>query len=60
MIDEKLIYDDIKGPSWSPEKKLKKLKFKRIKMKKKITDINLESLNKLQKTLLELLCYKSL
>ena len=21
-----LIYDDIKGPSWSPEKKLKKLK----------------------------------
>ena len=25
--DEKLIYDDIKGPSGSPEKKLKKLKF---------------------------------
>ena len=24
--DEKLIYDDIKGPSWSPEKKLKKFK----------------------------------
>jgi 2-oxoglutarate dehydrogenase E1 component len=24
--NEKLIYDDIKGPSWSPEKKLKKIK----------------------------------
>ena len=24
--NEKLIYDDIKGPSWSPEKKLRKLK----------------------------------
>ena len=23
--NEKLIYDDIKGPSWSPEKKLKNL-----------------------------------
>ena len=28
--NEKLIYDDIKGPSWSPEKKLKKLKFQKI------------------------------
>jgi 2-oxoglutarate dehydrogenase E1 component len=26
---EKLIYDDIKGPSWSPEKKIKKIKFKK-------------------------------
>ena len=33
--NEKLIYDDIKGPSWSPEKKLKKLKFQKIKRKKK-------------------------
>tara|TARA_X000001036_G_scaffold402528_1_gene408389 strand:- start:687 stop:3581 length:2895 start_codon:yes stop_codon:yes gene_type:complete len=24
--DEKLVYDDIKGPSWSPEKKLRKIK----------------------------------
>ena len=24
--NEKLIYDDIKGPSWSPEKRLKKIK----------------------------------
>ena len=22
--DEKLVYEDLKGPSWSPEKKLKK------------------------------------
>ena len=28
--NEKLIYDDIKGPSWSPEKKLKKLKISKI------------------------------
>ena len=27
--DEKLIYEDIKGPSWSPEKKLTKYKFER-------------------------------
>ena len=25
--NEKLIYDDIRGPSWSPEKKLTKIKF---------------------------------
>ncbi|MDA8771262.1 2-oxoglutarate dehydrogenase E1 component [Candidatus Pelagibacter bacterium] len=25
--NEKLIFDDIKGPSWSPEKRLKKIKF---------------------------------
>jgi 2-oxoglutarate dehydrogenase E1 component len=43
--DEKLIYDDIKGPSWSPEKKLKKLKFlkkDRKETQKESSDINLD------------------
>jgi len=43
--DEKLIYDDIKGPSWSPEKKLKKLKppiNKKDKIAEQSTDLNLD------------------
>ena len=42
--DEKLVYDNLKGPSWSPEKKLKrKVKnFKKIKNEEeKSKDINL-------------------
>ena len=41
--DEKLIYKDIKGPSWSPEKKLRKIKFPKNKekeIKEKNSDIN--------------------
>ena len=37
--NEKLIYDDIKGPSWSPEKKLRKIKFQKNLKKKKQTQI---------------------
>jgi len=43
--NEKLIYDDIKGPSWSPEKKSKKIKLAISKKKedeKKISEINLD------------------
>ncbi len=44
--DEKLIYDNLKGPSWSPEKKIKR-RFKISKDKKsqedKSTDINSNS-----------------
>jgi 2-oxoglutarate dehydrogenase E1 component len=43
--NEKLIYDDIKGPSWSPEKKLKKYKnSKELKAEEdsKTPDINLD------------------
>ena len=45
--NEKLIYDDIKGPSWSPEKKLKKIKIpeESIKQKnQKAENINLKSI----------------
>ena len=41
--DEKLIYKDIKGPSWSPEKrliKIKSLKDHNEEEEKNITDIN--------------------
>jgi 2-oxoglutarate dehydrogenase E1 component len=50
--NEKLIYDDIKGPSWSPEKKLKNIKFsKNTKDKNKeiSTSINSETIKKASK-----------
>ena len=31
--EEKLIYNDLKGPSWSPEKKNKKITYKYFKQK---------------------------
>ena len=37
--DEKIIFDDIKGPSWSPEKKLKRIKISKDE-KKEIGEIN--------------------
>ena len=43
--DQKIIHDDIKGPSWSPEKKYKKLRsFKEIKKNigKESIDVNLD------------------
>jgi 2-oxoglutarate dehydrogenase E1 component len=49
---EKLIYDDIKGPSWSPEKRLKKIKIpKDLKEKndEKITDISLDTIKQASK-----------
>ena len=39
--DEKLILDDLNGPSWSPEKKIKKINFSQNETKEK----NVESLN---------------
>ena len=49
--NEKLIYDDIKGPSWSPEKKLSKIippvEFK--ESNKKITDINTDTVKQASK-----------
>jgi 2-oxoglutarate dehydrogenase E1 component len=50
--NEKLIYDDIKGPSWSPQKKSKKIKtLKNLKEddEEKNTDINLESIKQASK-----------
>ena len=50
--DEKLIYDDIKGPSWSPVKRLNKIKFP-TKLKKvdeeKNDGINLDSVKQASK-----------
>jgi len=43
--NEKIIYDDIRGPSWSPEKKFKKIKISKDLRKKeeiKKIDINLD------------------
>ena len=50
--DEKLIYNDINGPSWSPEKKIKKLKsiLESNKDNKNInTDINLDTVKQATK-----------
>ena len=50
--NEKLIYNDIKGPSWSPKKMLKKIKFstspKEIDEEKN-KDINLETVKQASK-----------
>jgi 2-oxoglutarate dehydrogenase E1 component len=50
--NEKLIFDDIKGPSWSPEKRIKKIKtLKNLKEKdeEKITDISLDIIKQASK-----------
>ena len=49
--NEKLIYDDIKGPSWSPDKKLKKIKPpKDLKEEENDTDnVNLSSIKQASK-----------
>ena len=36
--DEKLILDDLNGPSWSPEKKIKKINFSQNENKEKNVD----------------------
>ncbi len=33
--EQKLIYDDLKGPSWSPERKNKKISFEQLKIEEK-------------------------
>ena len=56
---QKRIYDDIKGPSWSPEKKLKKIKILKEVMsdgEREIKNINLDSIKQASKTLFEQLC----
>ena len=50
--NEKLIYDDIKGPSWSPEKKLKKFKLsKKLKEEDKpnIDNVSLDTVKQASK-----------
>jgi 2-oxoglutarate dehydrogenase E1 component len=50
--DEKLIYNDIKGPSWSPKKKTKKLKSlieSKKKNEDKLRDINLDTVKQASK-----------
>jgi 2-oxoglutarate dehydrogenase E1 component len=50
--DEKLIYEDLKGPSWSPEKKIKKPKISSKGeniFEEKITDLNLKSVKQASK-----------
>ena len=50
--NEKLIFDDIQGPSWSPEKRIKKIKVpKDLKEKDeiKITDISLDTIKQASK-----------
>jgi len=50
--NEKLIYDDIKGPSWSPEKKLKKIKIPkdlRDEEESKTDNINLDTVTQASK-----------
>ena len=50
--DDKLIYNDINGPSWSPEKKIKKLKSVLVSKKEnkdKHSDINLETVKQASK-----------
>jgi 2-oxoglutarate dehydrogenase E1 component len=50
--NEKIIFNDIKGPSWSPEKKLRKIKNPKdliIKDEEKNTDINSELIKQASK-----------
>jgi len=49
--NEKLIYDDIKGPSWSPEEKIKKNRTRKGANKKeeKKADINLDTVKQSSK-----------
>jgi 2-oxoglutarate dehydrogenase E1 component len=47
--NEKLIYDNIKGPSWSPEKKVKKLKFKKNEQAEKNDEINSDTIKQASK-----------
>jgi 2-oxoglutarate dehydrogenase E1 component len=49
--DEKLIYNDIKGPSWSPEKKIRKIKItKDLKGEEtNNTDINIDTVKQASK-----------
>ncbi len=49
--EQKLIYNDLKGPSWSPEKKDKKININQLNKKKeeKSSDINLDLANQATK-----------
>ena len=46
--NEKLIYDDIRGPSWSPEKKLTKIKFSK-ESKEKATNLSIDAIKQSSK-----------
>ena len=51
--EQKLIYDDLKGPSWSPTRKTKKIIFDKIETKKETEkeekDLNVESIKQATK-----------
>ena len=49
--EQKLIYDDLKGPSWSPERKSRKifLELKNKKTESETQDINLDSVKQTTK-----------
>ncbi len=51
--EQKLIYDDLKGPSWSPIRQTKKIKFNKIEIKKELKkeekDFNLDSIKQATK-----------
>ena len=50
--NEKLVYDDLRGPSWSPEKKIEKLSIisnKKIEDEKSLPDLNLKSVKQASK-----------
>ena len=52
--DEKIVYEDLKGPSWSPEKKIKKLS---IKLNKNMLMKKLQRFKfKISKTSIKRLC----
>ena len=50
--EQKLVYEDLKGPSWSPEKKIGKISIEKKDIKDKAfthTEINLESIKQATK-----------
>ncbi len=51
--EQKLIYDDLKGPSWSPTRKTKKIIFNKVKIEKELEkeerDLNIESIKQATK-----------
>ncbi len=47
--EQKLIYDDLKGPSWSPTRKTKKINLNKIEIKKEEEDLNEDSIRQATK-----------
>ena len=47
--EQKLIYNDLQGPSWSPNRKTKKINLNRIEIKKKEEEFNIDSIKQATK-----------